>query len=62
MKTVASRLESCYIYSADIVYNNFVCQPTTEQRKKIEVTTKKILDVLKNYLDATLADLYHDIL
>ena len=63
MKTIAGRLESRYRYSAQIVYNNFVwCNPTPEQRKKIETTAQKILDVRKNYPDVTLADLYDDTL
>lgn len=63
MRIVAGRLESRYRYSAGVVYNNFVwCQPTPEQRKKIEETAQKILDTRKNYPDATLADLYDDTL
>ena len=63
MRIVAGRLESRYRYSAGVVYNNFVwCQPTPEQRAKIETTAQKILDTRKNYPDATLADLYDDTL
>lgn len=63
VKTVCGRLETRYRYSGSIVYNNFVwCQPTPEQRAKIETTAQKILDTRKNYPDATLADLYDDTL
>ena len=50
-KTFCGRLESRYRYSKDIVYNNFIwCKPTDEQRKKIEQTAEKILQVRKKYL------------
>lgn len=63
MRTVGGRLKSDYQYSASIVYNNFVwCQPTPEQRKKIEITAQKILDVRNFYPHSTLADLYDDTL
>ena len=59
LKTVCGRLEMRYRYSATIVYNNFVwCEPTPEQRARIEMTAQGILDVLKRYPDSTLADLY----
>ena len=59
IKTVAGRLKSDFRYSASVVYNNFVwCQPTDKQKRAIELTAQKILDVRKNYPDATLADLY----
>ncbi len=63
MRAVAGRLKSDYRYSATIVYNNFVwCDPTAEQRRTIEKTAQNILDVRAQYPDATLADLYNDIL
>ena len=59
MRAVAGRLKSDYQYSATLVYNNFVwCQPSDIQRKKIERTAQNILDVRKNFPDASLADLY----
>ncbi len=62
LKTVCGRLEMRYRYSATIVYNNFVwCEPTPEQRARIEMTAQGILDVLKRYPDSTLADLYDPI-
>ena len=58
LKTVCGRLEMRYRYSATIVYNNFAwCEPTPEQRARIEMTAQGILDVLKRYPDSTLADL-----
>lgn len=63
MKTVAGRLKSDFRYSAGVVYNNFVwCQPTLEQRKKIETTAQKIIAVRALYADSSLAELYDDTL
>ena len=63
MRAVCGRLESRYRYSKDIVYNNFIwCNPTTEQREKIEKTAKKILEVISKFPNSTLADLYGKIL
>lgn len=60
-KTVCGYLGTSYRYSASIVYNNFVwCTATAEQRKKIEFTAQKILDVRKKYPQASLADLYDE--
>ena len=62
LKSVGGRLESRYQYSASIVYNNFVwCNPTDAQKKLIETTAQKILDVRKKYPDSTLADLYDEL-
>ena len=61
MKTVGGYFGTSYQYSASIVYNNFVwCSPSESQRKKIEQTAQKILDVRAKYPDATLADLYDE--
>ena len=61
MRTVCGRLKSDYRYSASIVYNNFVwCQPTDEQRRKIEIAAQKILDARAKYPDSTLAALYDE--
>ena len=63
MREVAGRLEMRYRYSKQIVYNNFVwCEPTAEQRAKIESTAQKILDVRAKFPDSTLADLYDETL
>ena len=50
-----------YRYSKDIVYNNFVwCNPSENQRKKIEQTAQGILDARALYSDSSLADLYDE--
>ena len=62
MRAVGGRLEMRYQYSKDIVYNNFIwCKPNENQRKKIEETAQKILDVRGKYPDASFADLYDEI-
>ena len=59
MRAVCGRLKSDYRYSKDVVYNNFPwCNPTEEQRKKIEETAQGILDARALYPDCSLADLY----
>ena len=61
MRAVAGRLKSDYRYSKDIVYNNFPwCNPTPEQRAKIEKTAQHILDVRAKYSDSSFADMYGD--
>ena len=62
MRTVAGRLEMRYRYSGSVVYNNFPwCNPTAEQKKKIEETAQAILDARALYPDCSLADLYDEI-
>ncbi len=62
MRAVCGRLETRYRYSKDIVYNNFPwCNPTTEQKKKIEETAQAILDARALYPDCSLADLYDEV-
>jgi hypothetical protein len=59
MRTVCGRLKSDYRYAKDIVYNNFPwCEPTAEQKAKIEETAQAILDARALYPDSSLADLY----
>ena len=59
MRTVCGRLEMRYRYSKDIVYNNFPwCNPTDEQKAKIEKTAQAILDARAKYPDCSLAQLY----
>ena len=61
MRTVCGRLKSDYRYSKDIVYNNFPwCNPTGEQKAKIEKTAQMILDARAKYPDCSLADLYDE--
>lgn len=61
VRSVAGRLKSDYRYSKDIVYNNFPwCNPTPEQKSKIEQTAQAILDARAKYPDCSLADLYDE--
>ncbi len=61
MRTVAGRLEMRYSYSPS-VYNNFPwCNPTEEQKLKIEQTAQAILDARALYPDCSLADLYDEL-
>ena len=60
-RTVCGRIKSDYRYSKDIVYNNFPwCNPTEEQKAKIEKTAQAILDARALYPDSSLADLYDE--
>ncbi|MBQ4143992.1 MAG: class I SAM-dependent DNA methyltransferase [Thermoguttaceae bacterium] len=62
MRAVCGRLKSDYDYSIKIVYNNFPwCNPTVEQKKKIEETAQAILDARALYPDCSLADLYDEV-
>lgn len=62
MRAICGRIKSDYRYSKDIVYNNFPwCNPTDEQKKKIEETAQAILDARALYPDCSLADLYDEI-
>ena len=59
IRAVAGRLEMRYRYSKDIVYNNFPWPDITdEQKTKIEETAQSILDAREKYPDASMADLY----
>ena len=61
-RAVCGRIKSDYRYSKDIVYNNFIwCEPTAEQKAKIEETAKAILDARALYPDCSLADLYDEL-
>ena len=62
MRAVCGRLEMRYDYSIKIVYNNFPwCNPTDEQKAKIEQTAQAILDARALYPDCSLADLYDEL-
>ena len=62
MRAVCGRLKSDYRYSNTIVYNNFPwCEPTDEQKAKIEQTAQAILDARALYPDCSLADLYDEL-
>lgn len=62
VRVVCGRIKSDYRYSANIVYNNFPwCNPTDEQKAKIEQTAQAILDARAKYPDCSLADLYDEL-
>ncbi len=61
VNAVCGRLETRYCYSINVVYNNFPwCNPTAEQKAKIEQTAQAILDARALYPDCSLADLYDE--
>ena len=61
-RAVCGRIKSDYRYSKDVVYNNFPwCNPTAEQKAKIEQTAQAILDARALYPDCSLADLYDEV-
>ena len=61
MRAACGRLEMRYRYSKDVVYNNFPwCNPTDEQKAKIEQTAQAILDARAKYPECSLADLYDE--
>lgn len=63
MRAVCGRLETRYRYSKEIVYNNFPwCNPTDEQKSKIEKTAQAILDARAKYPDSSLGEMYSNIL
>ncbi len=62
VRAVYGRLEMRYRYSNTIVYNNFLwCNPTPEQKTKIEQTAQAILDARALYSNCSLADLYDEL-
>ena len=63
IRTVGGYLKSDWRYSKDIVYNNFPwCNPTDEQKAKIEKTAQSILDARAKYPDSSLGEMYSNIL
>lgn len=63
VRTVSGRLKSDYRYSNDIVYNNFPWPTvTSKQYEKIEQTAQAILEAREQYPDATLADMYSNMM
>ncbi len=62
IRAVSMRMKSDYSYSLAIVYNNFPwCNPTDEQKARIEQTAQGILDARALYPDCSLADLYDEL-
>ena len=63
MRVVCGRLKSDYDYSIKIVYNNFPWPDVSdEQRARIEGTAQAILDARQAYPDASMADLYGNLI
>ena len=61
MRVVCGRLKSDYRYSKELVYNCFPwCQPTAEQKTRIEATAQAILDVRAKYPDTPFSVLYDE--
>lgn len=59
MRAITGRLESRYMYSVGIVYNNFPWPVSTEpQAKRIRGFAQSVLDARAKFPNATLADLY----
>ena len=62
VRYVCGRLGTSYIYSKQIVYNNFMWPSTdSKHREKIESTAQKILDSRVLYPDSNFAALYDEI-
>ena len=62
MRTVCGRLKSDYRYSSSLVYNNFPwCNPTKQQKEKIEKAAQAILDARALYPNSSFADLYDEL-
>ena len=54
-------MKSDYQYSGKIVYNNFPwCNPSPEQKIKIEHAAQTILDAREEYSEGSLSDLYDE--
>jgi len=63
MRVVCGRLKSDYDYSIKIVYNNFPWpEVSNEQRAKIEGTARAVLDARLAYPEASMADLYGNLI
>lgn len=61
MRVVCGRLKSDFRYSSATYYNFPWCNPTPEQKAKIEQTAQAILDARAKYPDCSLADLYDEL-
>jgi hypothetical protein len=59
MRAITGRLESRYMYSVGVVYNNFPWPVASDNAKeKIRTLAQAVLDARAKFPDATLADLY----
>lgn len=62
VRAICGRLGNGYRYSVNIVYNNFPwCNPTDNQKERIEKTAQAILDARALYPNSSLADLYDEL-
>ena len=61
IRAIAGRIKSDYRYSASVVYNTFPwCNPTEQQKQKIEKTAQAIIDARALYPNSSLAELYDE--
>lgn len=60
LKYTCGRMKSDYIYSIQIVYNNYPWpkEPSDKNKKAVETKAQKVLDVRAEFLESSLADLY----
>jgi hypothetical protein len=60
LKYTCGRMKSDYIYSIQIVYNNYPWpkEPSDKNKKAVETKAQKVLDVRTEYPESSLADLY----
>lgn len=59
MRAITGRLESRYMYSVGVVYNNFPMPSVSEaELKKLEPLAQAVLDARTAHVGSTLADLY----
>lgn len=60
LKYTCGRMKSDYIYSIQIVYNNYPWpkEPSDKNKKAVETKAQKILDVRTEFPESSLADLY----
>jgi len=60
LKYTCGRMKSDYIYSIQIVYNNYPWpkEPSDKNKKAVENKAQKVLDVREEFPDSSLADLY----
>ncbi len=63
MRVVCGRLKSDFRYSKDIVYNNFPWPEASEEQKaRIAGTAQRILEAREQYPEASMADLYGNLI
>ncbi|GGH48246.1 methylase [Mangrovimonas yunxiaonensis] len=60
LKYTCGRMKSDYIYSIQIVYNNYPWpkEPSDKNKKAVETKAQKVLDVRAEFPESSLADLY----